>query len=120
MPPSPSDRGAIRTLSAAVDRIWRADDRQARAARVALAPVEGLYRGIVAARGALYDMGVLRARRTALPALSVGNLSVGGTGKTPIVEYVARQLLEHGEQPVRAEAVGFTVPRASFDQPIGV
>jgi len=99
VPPLPSERGPIRTLSAAVDRIWRGDDRQARAARAALAPVEGLYRGIVAARGALYDLGVLRARRTALPALSVGNLSVGGTGKTPIAAFIAGQLRARGGRP---------------------
>ncbi len=99
MPPSPSERGAIRTLSAAIDRVWRADDPLARVARAALAPVEGLYRGIVAARGALYDLGVLPARRTALPALSVGNLSVGGTGKTPIAAFIAAQLRARGGRP---------------------
>ena len=99
MPPSPSDRDARRTLIAAVDRVWRADDPLARAARAALAPVEGLYRGMVAARGALYDLGVLPARRTALPALSVGNLSVGGTGKTPVAAYIASQLRARGSRP---------------------
>lgn len=99
MPPSHSDRNASRTLSAVIDRIWRAGDRRARAARAALTPAEGLYRGIVAARGALYDLGVLRARRTALPALSVGNLSVGGTGKTPVAAFIAGQLRARGGRP---------------------
>ena len=71
----------------------------ARVARLALAPVEGLYRGIVAARGALYDVGVLPSREPALPSVSVGNLSVGGTGKTPVSAYVAARLREKGGLP---------------------
>ena len=82
-----------------VDRIWWGDDAIARLARVALAPFEGAYRGIVALRGTLYDAGLLPARRTALPALSVGNLSVGGTGKTPFAAYVASELRARGGKP---------------------
>ena len=67
MPQTPSD-GDKRATSA-VERVWHGTDPLARIARVALAPAEGLYRGIVAARGALYDLGLLPARRTALPAL---------------------------------------------------
>ena len=83
----------------AVERIWRGDDAVARVARFALAPAEGLYRGIVAARGALYDAGVLPSRRPALPSISIGNLSVGGTGKTPVSAYVAGRLREKGGRP---------------------
>ena len=82
-----------------VQRIWRGDDAMARVVRLALAPAEGLYRGIVAARGALYDAGVLPSRRPALPSISVGNLSVGGTGKTPVSAYVAARLREKGGLP---------------------
>ena len=82
-----------------VERIWWGNDAFARVARVALAPLEGAYRGIVAVRGSLYDAGFLPARRTVLPALSVGNLSVGGTGKTPFAAFVAGALRERGGKP---------------------
>lgn len=110
MPPSPSDangseranggsRADDRAASSVVERIWHGTDPVSRIARLALAPAAGLYRGIVAARGALYDIGLLPARRTALPALSVGNLSVGGTGKTPVSAYIAARLRDRGGQP---------------------
>lgn len=88
-----------RTPAGVVERIWRGTDPLARAARLALAPLAGLYRGIVAARGAMYDLGVLPARRTSIPALSVGNLSVGGTGKTPVSAYIAARLRDRGGHP---------------------
>jgi tetraacyldisaccharide 4'-kinase len=40
-----------------------------------------------------------RRRRLSRPVISVGNLSVGGSGKTPIVELIARLLLASGERP---------------------
>src|SRR5262249_60195439 len=47
----------------------------------------GLAAGL---RNALYDRGWKRSHRAAVPVVSVGNLTLGGTGKTPCVEYVAR------------------------------
>ncbi|HEY7171602.1 MAG TPA: tetraacyldisaccharide 4'-kinase [Vicinamibacterales bacterium] len=41
-----------------------------------------------------------RRRRLARPVISVGNLTVGGSGKTPVVETIARMLLAEGERPV--------------------
>ncbi len=48
-------------------------------------PLSAIYGGVVAARNALYDRGVLRAVRLQGPVVSVGNLSAGGSGKTPFV-----------------------------------
>jgi tetraacyldisaccharide 4'-kinase len=48
-------------------------------------PLTGLYGTAIALRNVLFDRGVLRARRLEQPVVSVGNLSAGGTGKTPFV-----------------------------------
>ena len=48
------------------------------------------YGWAVRLRNWLYDRGWKRSRRVAVPVVSVGNLTLGGTGKTPCVEYVAR------------------------------
>jgi tetraacyldisaccharide 4'-kinase len=98
-PPQSEVPGAERSTPNVVERIWHGTDAVSRLARFALAPAAGLYRGIVAARGALYDLGVLPARRTVIPALSVGNLSVGGTGKTPVSAYIAARLRDRGGHP---------------------
>ncbi len=51
-----------------------------------------------AARGALYTRGVLPSVRVDAPVLSVGNLSAGGSGKTPLVAWLARRLGEGGRR----------------------
>ena len=82
-----------------MERIWRGTDLGATLARAALAPLEGVYAGLIAVRGAFYDSGVLRSHPTALPTLSVGNLSVGGTGKTPVSSWIAAELRGRGARP---------------------
>lgn len=56
------------------------------------------YATVNRARNTLYDRGTLAAR-AALPVVSVGNLTVGGTGKTPTVMWLARALIERGHRP---------------------
>ena len=57
------------------------------------------YGAVVAMRRAWYTRDPSRQRRLTRPVVSVGNLRVGGSGKTPMVEYIARLLLEQGERP---------------------
>lgn len=57
-----------------------------------LYPFSLLYGLVLWVRNRLYDKGVLTAVQFDLPVISVGNLSVGGTGKTPHVEYLIRLL----------------------------
>jgi tetraacyldisaccharide 4'-kinase len=59
----------------------------------------GGYRGLLGTRDWLYARGLLKCRRLACPVVSVGNLTVGGTGKTPAVELAVRTLMELGHRP---------------------
>ncbi len=55
-------------------------------------PFAALYGGIMSVRNTAYDKGWFGSRKFQLPVIAVGNLSVGGTGKTPHVEYLLRLL----------------------------
>jgi tetraacyldisaccharide 4'-kinase len=55
-----------------------------------------LYRAGAVLRNALYDARWLRSRRLPCPVISIGNLSVGGTGKTPLTSFIAGLLRESG------------------------
>jgi tetraacyldisaccharide 4'-kinase len=79
--------------------LWFGEGTPARAGRILLAPASALYGAAVAARGALYDAGVFHAAAGAIPALSVGNLTVGGTGKTPVAAWFAAELAARGARP---------------------
>lgn len=63
-------------------------------------PFSALYGAVVGARNALYDAGILRAYCSSLPVLCVGNVTAGGSGKTPFAHFLCRGLLERGERPV--------------------
>jgi len=82
-----------------VERIWFGSDALARVARATLAPTEVVYRAVVNVRAALYETGVFTTHEPALPTVSVGNLTVGGTGKTPVAAWIASELIERGERP---------------------
>src|SRR5436305_14400674 len=66
--------------------------------RGVLALLERPYSWIVRRRGARLDQGILRATKLPAPVISVGNLTVGGTGKSPFVAWLARWLLDRGDQ----------------------
>jgi tetraacyldisaccharide 4'-kinase len=67
-------------------------------ARLVLWPLSVLYSGIVQLRVWLYKKGILRARRLRTPVISVGNLTLGGSGKTPMVIWLAERFLAHGKR----------------------
>jgi tetraacyldisaccharide 4'-kinase len=50
-------------------------------------------------RGWMYDSGLFSAEKSSVPVVSVGNLSVGGTGKTPVAAWIARAFTERGIKP---------------------
>jgi tetraacyldisaccharide 4'-kinase len=63
---------------------------------MSLNPMSAIYGGVVGARNALYDWHVLRARSLRGPVISVGNLSTGGSGKTPFVILLGELLKGRG------------------------
>lgn len=57
-------------------------------------PFALIYGALILARNKLFDWQVLPSREFDLPVISVGNITVGGTGKTPMTEYLVNLLME--------------------------
>ena len=66
---------------------------------VILKPLGWLGSVIVRTRRAFYDHGIYASEEPPLPVISVGNLTTGGTNKTPFVEFIAEQLSRWGLKP---------------------
>jgi tetraacyldisaccharide 4'-kinase len=64
-----------------------------------LLPFSGVYWLLSALRRSLYSVGLLRSRRAKVPVIVIGNITAGGTGKTPITVWLATALAEHGFSP---------------------
>ncbi|MHB8810070.1 MAG: tetraacyldisaccharide 4'-kinase [Desulfobulbaceae bacterium] len=62
-------------------------------------PLSPLYGLLMVLRASLYRIGLLPSARMTVPVVSIGNLTMGGTGKTPLVQYVARLLQRQGRHP---------------------
>ncbi len=68
-------------------------------AHVVLMPLSWLFGALVAARRYLYKHNILKSYRLPVPVIVVGNISIGGTGKTPLVIYLVNQLKQMGYTP---------------------
>ena len=66
---------------------------------ILLLPISLLYCMLVVLRRQLFRLGVLRSRRVPVPVVVIGNITVGGTGKTPLVAALAKQLAAAGWKP---------------------
>ena len=64
-----------------------------------LFPVSLVFAVLVSVRRLLYHVGVFKCERLAVPVIVVGNITVGGSGKTPLVLHVAQQLARNGFRP---------------------
>ncbi|MBM4193237.1 MAG: tetraacyldisaccharide 4'-kinase [Gemmatimonadetes bacterium] len=82
-----------------LERRWESTSLGSRAFRFAMSPFGAAFGGIVTLRNAAYDRGWLASRHLGLPTMSVGNLTVGGTGKTPLASWAAAELLAAGHRP---------------------
>lgn len=83
----------------ALEQVWYGESFGARLGRAALWPAEQAYGAVVRLRGALYDRGVFDALPAPVPVLAIGNVSVGGTGKTPIAAWAVAKLRARGARP---------------------
>lgn len=86
--------------------LWTSRRPEARLARLALLPASAAWRGIAAARAAGYARGWFAVRELPLPAVAVGNLTLGGSGKSAVAGWIARHYLARGLR------VGLLVPGA--------
>ncbi|MCB0526082.1 MAG: tetraacyldisaccharide 4'-kinase [Lewinellaceae bacterium] len=74
--------------------------------RILLLPIALLYGLGVGLRNLLYRIGVLRSVKFDIPVISVGNLTVGGTGKSPHIEYLLSWLSEYLDLAVLSRGYG--------------
>lgn len=66
---------------------------------VLLAPLALLFRGVTIVRRAAYRLGWLETRRVGVPVIVVGNITAGGSGKTPLVIWLVNRLQQRGYRP---------------------
>ena len=83
------------TLYQWIHRVWY----EGGAAYWVLLPLSGLYWLIIKLRRLLYICGVFKSKHVGVPVIVVGNITAGGTGKTPVSVWLARSLTERGFNP---------------------
>ena len=88
--------------------------------RKLLFPFAMIYWLVTSIRNYLYDCGFLKSYAFEIPIIAVGNLSVGGTGKTPMIEYLVRLLSENYSvatlsRGYKRQSTGFVLADANTD-----
>ena len=79
--------------------LWGGHTLSAQLARLALVPPSLVFRGLSAARTGAYRQRLLPCGSASVPTIAVGNLTVGGSGKTPIAAWIAQYYSELGLKP---------------------
>lgn len=103
--------------------VWPRQGLAGRLGYVCLRPLSELFGVGVAVRNLAYRVGILRTRSAPMPVVSVGNLVVGGTGKTPFTLWLGRMLAARGlrigllSRGYRGSATGVTIV-SSGDGPV--
>jgi tetraacyldisaccharide 4'-kinase len=104
--------------------VMSGSDRSAGAAalRAAAACAEPVYSMSMGIRNRLYDSGKLKAIPLGRPTISVGNITVGGTGKTPMVQWLAARFSTAGERPAillrgyKSNSTGLSDERSALEE----
>lgn len=89
-----------------VETVWYGRSAGNIVVRAALWPLAKAYDVAMSARTRLYDAGLLGAQAPVLPTVSVGNLTVGGTGKTPFSAYLAAELSKSARPAIALRGYG--------------
>ena len=82
-------------MSSSIDSLWYGNSPLS----LLLAPLGWLFCAAAVLRRAAYRLGIAQVGRVGAPVIVVGNISVGGTGKTPLVIWMARYLMSRGLRP---------------------
>lgn len=82
-----------------VNSLWYGDAAAARVGRALLAPLAKMFETVATRRARAYDGGARSVVASPIPAISVGNLTVGGTGKTPFAAMLVARLRALGRHP---------------------
>ncbi len=82
-------------FSRRIERIWYGQSAWASV----LQPLAWMYRGVITVRRKAYRLGIFRCVSLPVPVIVVGNITVGGTGKTPLVLWLAQKTVELGVRP---------------------
>lgn len=67
--------------------------------RAAASCAEPIYAMTIRLRNAMYDAGILASKPAGRPTISIGNITTGGVGKTPVVQWLAKRLSALGQSP---------------------
>ncbi len=82
-----------------VASLWSDQSPVAAGVRGLLIPFEIAFRGAAGVRNWMYDRSLLHSEKADIPVVSIGNISVGGTGKTPVAAWLVERLMERGASP---------------------
>lgn len=66
--------------------------------KILMRPLSKVYSQVVEIKNSLYDKGMISIYKAPVPVISIGNLTVGGTGKTPITDYMLKNLVANGKK----------------------
>ena len=98
-------------FAVAVEASWYGRGQLGLPTRCLLRLLSWLYAGVTSLRRTLYDVGLLSQTHMPVPVIVVGNLIVGGAGKTPLTRTLAQQLRHAGWQPgIISRGYGRRVP----------